>query len=197
VAINSQMEHLRGERIAPEIYYELRATMNDFNEMWGLPPVLQGESEKGVYSGRHAQSLIESAGRVVAWRASELGRSLTAIGNIEWEMLRKIWGKRVAIFLDTGTQPVVISPEVLYHRGWTAETVPEDLYMQIMNSDKQEVAQLFMAGIIPADIFIQRLSSLSPEEKERSLQYLQEKMDAMAAAQAQPAGASAGGGGGE
>ena len=128
--------------------------------------------------------LQSAAATVQEWKNREYGNALTDIGRKEFEMLKFFWGDRDPIPLDTGTEMVVVDANVLAHRGWTVEVVPEDTYMQLVNAENQLVMQLFANGMVPPEVGLKHIPALTPEEKQMTLQYLQMQQAAAVAAEA-------------
>lgn len=183
------IERLRGEKVDSAMYMEVRASVLEFQKLLGVPMAAMGQSQTGVYSGEHAQLLQQAANVMLGWRTNEFAMALKQLGNKEWPALKYAWGNK-QFTVDTGSRMAIIDKRIMGIPGWVAEVVPEDMYSTMINSENEQVVQLFLQGLIDPTTFYQHLPFLDEDEKERSLQFTEARM---AAAMAEPAGAGAAG----
>lgn len=178
-----KLDHIRGDKVDQAMYNEIQRTEGWFQKLFGVPNVLQGYNETGSYSAQQTGMLQQAANTMMAWKNNEYGIAVQSLGEKEFEMLKYFWAGYDKIALDTGTEMVIISTEILEHSGWGVQVVPEDTYVQLMNAENQVIMQLFANGIVPPQVALQHISALSPEEKQSTLQWLQMQQAAQAQAQ--------------
>ena len=175
------VEHIRGTRVDSSLYNEIDRSLAHFQRILGVPPVLMGFNETGSYSAQQTTALQNAAGVVMAWKESEFAKALIELGEKEWEALKYLWDGR-RIVMDTGSQSIIFTTEIMNIPGWSVEVVPEQTYMQIMQMADQSVQQLFLQGLVDPMTFYKHIPFLSEDEKNRSLQNLMAMQQAAAAA---------------
>lgn len=191
IPTGAKMERLRDFRTDPSMYASLGTAMVQLDKDLGVPSVMAGVNQPGTYSAEQVKLLQQAAGVIMGWKMSSYGIAMKELGDKEWASLRHFWGDR-RITLDTGIEMAIIDGQILHQRGWSAEVVPEDMYVQMIAQEQGVVTQLFMQGLTDPVTFYRHLNVLTDEEKQSSLQWLMQNMAAeQASANAKPAKAGA------